>query len=327
MNILDLFSGVGGFSLGLERAGMTTVAFCEADKKCRLVLKKHWPDIPIYKNVKDLNYEQLKKDGIVEDPASWRQQGVLDGNTKPRDVGASSPSGGEAIREPAKTIDLICGGFPCQPFSQAGKQGGFKDDRDLWPEYFRLIQEVRPAWVIGENVAGFIELGLKRTITDLESEGYDVQSFVIGAVSVGALHRRDRVWIIAHSERGGRRMHAGTLAEAKGEIQTGGKQFQPETEIGNSRARPENVADSGDKGRPFWALHSGRGGEKRPASDAIKRSPARIKSFGWWAIEPDVGRVAHGVPNRVDRLKQLGNAVVPQVVEIIGRAIMETKGE
>jgi len=295
--VLDLFSGIGGFSLGLERAGMETVAFCESDAKARLILKKHWPEIPIYEDVRMLTNEQLKKDGIVADSNGFA--GKIRGDDKTnageserwtnnkrgsrtndcRKSGTKENEQNGVIEEPARSIDLICGGFPCQPFSQAGKQEGFSDDRDLWPEYFRIIQEVRPAWVIGENVAGFINMGLKRTVTDLEGAGYAVQSFVIPACAVGAVHRRDRIWIVAYA---------------------------------------------GDKGWPFWDLYSGREGEKRTTGDAIKRGLARVKSFEWWAVEPDVGRVAHGVPQRVDRLKQLGNAVVPQVVEVIGRAIMES---
>ncbi len=123
MKVLDLFSGIGGFSLGLERAGMETVAFCEIEEYPRKILAKHWPDVPIYDDVRELNYERLKSDGNTD-------------------------------------IDVLCGGFPCQPFSVAGKQRGKEDDRHLWPEMFRLLQETRPTWLIGENVAGFITMAL-----------------------------------------------------------------------------------------------------------------------------------------------------------------------
>lgn len=162
MKVLDLFSGIGGFSLGLERAGMETVAFCEYDEKARLVLKKHWPDVPMYNDVRTLTGEQLEKDGITD-------------------------------------IGLICGGYPCQPFSVAGKRQGKADDRHLWPEFFRLIQETRPTWIIAENVAGHINMGLDSVLADLESEAYQSQVFLIPACAVGAFHRRDRVWIVAHS--------------------------------------------------------------------------------------------------------------------------------
>ena len=127
MKVLDLFSGIGGFSLGLERAGMETIAFCEFDKKAQLVLKKHWPDVPIYDDVRKLNGRQFE----------------------------------------GQSIDLICGGFPCQPFSVAGNRQGKEDDRHLWPEYLRLIQEIRPRWIIGENVTGLINMGLDQVLHDL----------------------------------------------------------------------------------------------------------------------------------------------------------------
>ena len=162
MRCLDLFSGIGGFSLGLERAGMETVAFCEYDKKAQLVLKKHWPDVPMFDDVRTLTGEQLERAGITD-------------------------------------IGLICGGYPCQPFSVAGKRQGKADDRHLWPEFFRLIKEIRPTWIIAENVAGHINMGLDSVLADLESESYQCQTFLIPACAVSAFHRRDRVWIVAHS--------------------------------------------------------------------------------------------------------------------------------
>ena len=165
---LDLFSGIGGFSLGLESAGVAkTVAFCDFDDYCQQVLKKNFPTVPIYNDVKELNYERLKADGI-------------------------------------NTIDIITGGYPCQPFSVAGRKKGEQDSRHVWPEMFRLIQELRPTWVIGENVGGHIKLGLDTVLENLESEGYSARTFSISASSIGANHKRERVWIMAHSERLGR---------------------------------------------------------------------------------------------------------------------------
>jgi len=135
MKVLDLFSGIGGFSLGLERAGMETVAFCEIEEYPRRVLAKHWPDVPIYNDVRTLTKERLDSDGIGP-------------------------------------IDLICGGYPCQPFSTAGKRRGAEDDRHLWPEVNRLISEYRPSWFIGENVAGHISMGLDQVLSDLEGQDY-----------------------------------------------------------------------------------------------------------------------------------------------------------
>ena len=162
---LDLFSGIGGFSLALEATGgFKTVAFCDIEEFPRKVLQKHWPDVKQYTDIKELNYEQLKSDGLLP-------------------------------------IDIITGGYPCQPFSVAGRKEGEKDPRHLWPEYFRLIKELRSTWVIGENVGGHIKLGLDTVLENLESEGYAVRTFSIPASAIGANHKRERVWIVAYSER------------------------------------------------------------------------------------------------------------------------------
>ena len=161
MKVLDLFSGIGGFALAGDKHGFETVAFCEYDKHAQKVLKKRFPNTPIYEDVRSLTKEQLDNDGI--------------------------------------TIDVICGGFPCQPFSVAGEQRGSDDDRHLWPEMLRLIKEIKPRWVIGENVSGFVSMALDDVSLDLEREGYEVRSVVIPAVAKNAYHRRDRVWIIANS--------------------------------------------------------------------------------------------------------------------------------
>jgi DNA-cytosine methyltransferase len=164
---LDLFSGIGGFSLGLEATGgFETVAFCDVEEFPRKVLQKHWPDVKQYKDIKELTYEKLKADGI-------------------------------------DTIDIITGGYPCQPFSVAGRKKGEEDPRHLWPEYFRLVKECRPTWVIGENVGGHIKLGLDTVLENLESEGYAVRTFSIPASAVGANHKRERVWIVGYSEYNG----------------------------------------------------------------------------------------------------------------------------
>ena len=162
---LDLFSGIGGFSLGLEATGgFETVAFCDIEEFPRKVLQKHWPSVKQYTDIKELNYEQLKSDGLLP-------------------------------------IDIITGGYPCQPFSVAGRKKGEEDPRHLWPEYFRLVKECRPTWVIGENVGGHIKLGLDTVLENLESEGYAVRTFSIPASAIGANHKRERVWIVANSER------------------------------------------------------------------------------------------------------------------------------
>lgn len=248
MKVLDLFSGIGGFSLALERAGMETVAFCEYDEKARLVLNKHWPNVPMYNDVRTLTGEQLEKDGITD-------------------------------------IGLICGGYPCQPFSVAGKREGQADDRHLWPEFFRLIKEIRPTWVIAENVAGHINMGLEDVLADLESEGYQCQTFLIGACAVGAIHRRLRIWILAYSD----------LSHGKGRRVSSGVQKKFSVTCGRSVNRKTS------KKMDFSGFKNSIDGETMPKVD----------------------RNNDGVSGRMDRLKQLGNAVVPQIPEVIGRFIME----
>ena len=161
MTVGSLFAGIGGFDLGLERAGMTVKWQVENDKGCIKLLEKRWSHIKRYGDIRECGARNL---------------------------------------EP---VDVICGGFPCQPISVAGKQRGKEDDRWLWPEMFRVIQELRPRWVIGENVAGLIRMGLDECISDLEGEGYACQPFVIPACAAGAKHRRDRVWIVARNSNEG----------------------------------------------------------------------------------------------------------------------------
>ncbi len=272
LRVLDLFSGIGGFSYGLERAGpFRTVAFCEQDAFCQAVLRKHWPDVPIYDDVRALNF------------------------------------GGE--------VDVITGGYPCQPFSVAGKQKGAADDRHLWPSMFEIIKHKRPRWVVAENVAGHIAMGLDEVLFDLEGEGYTARPIVIPACAVDAPHRRDRVWIVAHADRAGQC--------------TGQRAGQND--------RNEARHDAGRRGADVAHASGTRGAAGLPRQDegqkgiAEKPDDRSHRRHGWsasdnWATEPSVGRVAHGVPNRVDRLKALGNAVVPQVVTQIGRAILAAEG-
>jgi len=252
-----------------SRAGMETVAFCEYDKKARLVLKKHWPEIPIYDDIRQLTGKQIAED-----------------------IG---------------TVDLICGGFPCQPFSVAGKQRGDQDDRHLWPEMFRLIQEIRPRWVIGENVAGLINMGLDQVLSDLESADYSTETLIIPACAVNAPHRRDRVWIVANSDGRGTQVRR---AESN--------------QILSSRRENPNLLSAVEKSSEHVSSSPGPGLQKRERVRPIRSwaHPA-IKALSQWDVEPQVGRVVNGFPGRVDQLKQLGNSVVPQVVEIIGGAIME----
>ena len=279
MNVLDLFSGIGGFSLGLERAGFKTVAFCEIDKKCQLVLKKHWPDVPIFDDVKT-----LKKGDLNE------------------------------------RIDVICGGFPCQDISLAGKGAGLAGERSgLWREFHRLIKEIKPKFVIIENVAALRSRGLDEILGSLASIGYDAGWHCIPASAVGAPHRRDRIWIVAypHSKSSVQACQNAISQSRQGDAWMGFARGSWGQHVSESYTYVADTTSERLKG---------------VRSVGIEESPAYVRpqilvrgSFRkskYWEAEPSMGRVADGVPNRVDRLKQLGNAIVPQIAELIGKAII-----
>ena len=441
LKILDLFSGLGGFSLGLERTGnFETIAFCDNDKYSNLVLQKHWKGVKIYNDVKEITKEKLESDGV-------------------------------------ELPDIITGGFPCQPFSVAGKQKGTSDDRHLWPEMFRIIQEFKPRWVIGENVKGLVNLQdgvvFETVCTDLEREGYEVRAFNIPAAGVGAPHRRERIWIVAHAKRYNKTDEIGRSDETSRGIQEEHRQDDssarltsrtssirqtnngyedvahsndtrnrtPEHEInedgqkiderrqeqsqlkssGHSKdvedsrrtlqqgtelreknedeveegyanqhqrsgsPSESNVANSNINGTKRNQPEDRQGGRTQQSGKDVANTYARLSDgtyeevqsrgqtfdtssegstdvantessdrhdneaitrdggsstqevFGngssisgessWWHTEPDVGRVAHGIPGRVYRLKGLGNSIVPKIAEEIGRAIIKAEKE
>ncbi len=192
--MLDLFSGIGGFSLAAQWCWgdeLEIVAFCEIDKFCQKVLKKHWPHVPIIEDVR--NVRGNKSFSANSLCVGWQ--------TGTREKLQSEEQ--EAIRQKPRMfctegVDLLTGGFPCQPFSCAGKRKGKEDNRFLWPEMFRVIKEIRPRWVVAENVAGIVRMALDDCLSDLEGEGYSTQAVIIPACAVNAPHRRDRVWIVAH---------------------------------------------------------------------------------------------------------------------------------
>jgi DNA (cytosine-5)-methyltransferase 1 len=209
-------------------------------------------------------------------------------------------------------VGLLTGGYPCQPFSLAGERRGKEDDRHLWPEMLRIIREARPDWVLAENVAGHVSMGLDEVLSDLENEGYTTQTLIIPACAKDAPHRRDRVWIIANSKRMGWEKRSSKGIQSK----IGLTERQESEHICEGLSRNRNVADSA----------SARCKEQR------RGKPAQTKHFaterkGQWFPEPAVGRVAHGVPSRVDRLKGLGNAIVPQVAYEIMKGIYDTNNQ
>lgn len=272
MRFLDLCSGIGGFSLGLEWAGMTCSGQVEIDPFCNRVLEKHWPHVPRWKDLKDeRNYEQF--------PA----------------------------------VDLVCGGYPCQPFSHAGKRRGADDDRHLWPYVFKVVQRLRPAWCLFENVAGHVTLGLDTVLSELEGEGYACRPVVIPACALDAPHIRKRVWILAHSERPERRPRESSGHDA-------------DRETGERQKATSGAGNCGEKITGFYS-DSDKTGREELDTSAVSDSTrfgAGVFAPQWrkWPAEPGVGRVAHGVPNRLDRCGALGNAIVPQLAEVFGLAIM-----
>ena len=244
MKHLDLFSGIGGFALAAQWAGIETVAFCEIDDFACKVLNKNFPDVPVHRDIREL-------DGSLY-----------------------------------AGIDLITGGYPCQPFSTAGKRKGADDPRHLWPEMFRVIQQARPTWVVCENVAGHITMGLDAVLSDMESLGYAGQAVVIPACAKDAPHERKRVWIIFNSD----------SVDAIGVERPSGEDFQTK----------ERETSQGEQERDVRF---------------VKLEPRAITPRG--DTYARALRIMDGIPNRVDRNKALGNAIVPQVAYEILRCIRD----
>ena len=246
LNVLDLFSGIGGFSLGLERTnGFKTVAFCENDVDCQKVLQKHWKDIRIFNDINNLTYEKIKQ---------------------------------ERIKKP----DVIVGGFPCQDISDANidrdKTGGITGKRSgLWKEFSRLIEEIQPSWAIIENVASLRNKGLALVLQDLWKIRYDAEWHIVSACSVGAIHRRERVFIVAYPNSKRLQRHSEGLEEFG--------QVCSQIQISTMRSR--------------------------------------TRKKEWLPVSQPSG-MDDGVSRRAYRLRQLGNAVVPPVVEAIGNCILDT---
>ncbi|HUV46279.1 MAG TPA: DNA cytosine methyltransferase [Dehalococcoidia bacterium] len=324
---LDLFSGIGGFALVCQWAGIETIGFVEIDKYCQKVLRKHWPNVPIVEDIRDV--EKIKEiainataerclakqfeTGITEQAiqeASSRQSGRTDC--------LSGNRGGTAGTCESPAI-LITAGFPCQPFSVAGKRQGEGDDRYLWPETLAVIEAVKPKWVLLENVTGIINLALDTVLSDLEGAGYSYETLIIPACAVNAWHRRDRVWIVANCEGSGWPTRA-----SKG--QSG--RCREDMAISPSRESKEQTEQEGreDSGRGSQEVAvadtngqrlQGHRGLRECGGEWLTWSGSQALE-GIWESEPSVGRVASGISSRVDRLKCLGNAIVPQVAyEII----------
>lgn len=293
LRILDLYSGIGGFSKAFEDVSsehFKTHAFCEIDKYAQLVLKKHWPLTPIFEDVRTIP--------------------------------------GKMFRH---RIEIICGGFPCQDISVAGKQRGINEETrsGLWFEYKRLIEEIKPRWVVIENVANLRSNGLAVVLKDLSEIGYDAEWEIISARSVGAPHLRERIWIVAYPSNtqslGLQRLQADreqvTSSHGEERLSVCGGKINT---AGDINSKSDAVTNTNDF--RFWPTF---------ATEEEKQfwwAKATVKFRNWWETEPDICRVDDGLPQELDkvrsqRIKQLGNSIVPPIVEIIAKRILELELE
>ena len=280
LKLLDLFSGIGGFSLGLESTGFfETIGFVEKDKFCQKVLKKHWNNINIEEDIRNVKGEKYQ-------------------------------------------ADVVTGGFPCQPFSVAGKRKSTADDRYLWDEMLRVIRETKPRWVIGENVEGIVNINegmvLRQVLNDLENEGFKSQCIIIPASGIGAWHQRKRIWILAYSNNNGSYRSQGNATKQSSNEQKDRLSFRDDKDVSNSnvkgleRHRDEYELREAKQEKNFiWS-----------SNDGTKES--------WWQIKSRICGVPNGVSYELDkdrsnRIKALGNSIVPQIARQIGLSIMEAE--
>lgn len=275
LNVLDLFSGIGGFSVGLEATGkFKTIAFCEKDKFCQKVLHKHWQGTKIYEDIRDIDGTKIK-------------------------------------------ADVITGGFPCQPFSTAGKRKGTEDDRYLFPEMLRVIKETQARWVVGENVQGIVNMSEGKVLqgihNDLETIGYEVQTFIIPASSQGAWHKRNRVWIVAANTTTRRWKKCKSKSEKKNDISQIYKDVPNTKKFGMER---------------LWTVR-----QQKPeiyGKEKISLWSSKNKEQSWWKIKSELCGIPNGISyeldkDRTNRVKALGNAIVPQIATEIGKAIIKAE--
>lgn len=308
----SLFSGIGGFDLAAQWMGWNNVFQCEKDEWCRKVLAKNFPNTKRFEDIKEFKAKEYNG-----------------------------------------TIDVISGGFPCQPFSVAGQRKGKEDDRYLWSEMLRIIGEVQPKFVVGENVTGIIGMALDTVLSDLEAQNYTTETYIIPACSKNAWHRRDRVWIVAYSnsirwnneqKENGQTLHNGN-GNSKTKEQSRGKQQrrtgEPGSILSNTESKLSNERENGnDTKQREIQLQTGRSNSLSANTNGIgwengihgQEQRGKASEFGnsyteqyrnYWETEPELGRVVDGLSGRVDRLKGLGNAIVPQVAYEIFRSIGE----
>jgi len=324
---LSLFSGIGGDDLASEWAGIETICFVEIDKYCRQILKKHWPDIPIIEDVKDVTKEKIMAYASKRQDNQRERASVVIESRAGQSINSSATRG---ICRDRFGIDIISGGFPCQPHSVAGKRKGSGDERNLWPEFRRVIGEIKPRWVVAENVPGLFSSDagwfFGEILADLASLGYSTGWCTFGAVDVGALHRRDRVFVVGYAQHVG--WDATKITRSFIERGNGSKTGEKSTsELEGPSEQSKTLADTASQ-RSEAGISGQEQRQEGNTGEFINSGRMQrdtVTNFNWWAVEPNVGRVAHGVPHRVDRLKGLGNAVVPQQVYPIYKAIVEVE--
>jgi len=308
--LLDLFSGIGGFSLAADKFGIETIAFVEKEPFCQKVLKKHWNDVPIIDDIRKIKGEDYD------------------------------------------SATIVSGGFPCQPFSIAGKQKGTDDDRYLWDETIRVVAECKPRWFIGENVDGLVNIQdgmvLRQVQDDLEKEGFQVQCLVIPASGVGAWHQRKRVWIIAHSEHNGLYRSKGdatikssnqseewvSIGDDKNVSDTECLGFSERSSIRGLHKKESNDSDKfSDKSKTGTKKGNVSDSDKQRTQIQIKGKQPGIKVSGsaeqksWWQTQSELCGVPDGVSyelhsDRTNRIKALGNSIVPQIAEQLFKSII-----
>jgi len=364
---IDLFSGIGGFALAARWTGFKTIVFCEKDEWCQRILAKNFGAVVCNgdrcERTRSVSY-QSPNETVPKRAANPCSIALSMANAASEQTFRQGQAGFQSVIAQChppiipdihdfdgtqyRGATLLTGGFPCQPFSCAGKRGGKNDDRFLWPEMVRVVAEARPTWFTGENVRGIVTMELDRVLSDLEGIGYACWPVIIPACAVDARHRRDRVWIVAHSERfGWRGRRDGNEVWDDGKIQTAGScATDKQKDVADIQKSGLEGADAKGKICPTGRI------AKRSCTmaDSLKQQWNRWgDGIGWWEREPLetlrdarrngrqedglptteslLGRVAHGIPNRVDRLKGLGNAIVPQVAAELMRMIVEVEHE
>ena len=298
LKLLDLFSGIGGFSLGLESTGyFETIAFVEKDKFCQQVLKKNFKDIPIESEVRDVKGDRY-------------------------------------------AADIITGGFPCQPFSVAGKRKGTDDDRYLWDETIRIVRECKPRWFIGENVEGIINIQegvvLRQVCDDLEKEGFEVQCLIIPASGVGAWHQRKRVWILAYSKHNGSHRSKGNETIKSSNQSKEWVFIRDNQNVTNSQRMgwKEGSKESKEFKREATSNKSTNSIEGQSIREScLSMDVSNTGNEGrktWWQTQSELCGIPHGLStsmdrNRANRIKALGNSIVPLIARELGLAIMKAE--